>query len=53
MRARSFGASDGAAIGLAGDMRRPNRTELEFAMLLVAGFVPTAWFTVRFVMGLF
>jgi hypothetical protein len=33
-------------------MRRPDRTELEFTMLLFAGLVPTAYYTVRFVMGL-
>jgi hypothetical protein len=33
-------------------MRRPSRTELEIAMLLVAGLVPIAYYTVRFVMEL-
>ena len=33
-------------------MRRPDRTELEFAMLLFMGLVPTAYYTVRYVMGL-
>jgi hypothetical protein len=33
-------------------MRRPDRTELEFAMLAFAALTPTAYYTVRFVMGL-
>ena len=37
---------------LAGTMRRPDRTEAELAMLLFAGLVPTACYTVRFVLGL-
>ena len=44
--------SNSISMSLAGDMRRPDRTELEFAVLLFAGLVPTAHYTVRFVMGL-
>jgi len=33
-------------------MRRPDRTELEFTMLLFAGLVPLGYYTLRFVMGL-
>lgn len=33
-------------------MRRPDRTELEFTMLLFASLVPTAYYTWHFVMGL-
>jgi hypothetical protein len=33
-------------------MRRPDRTELEFAMLLFMALVPTAYYTVRFVIEL-
>ena len=41
-----------APIRLAGDMRSPDRTELEFTMLLFAALVPTAYYTVRYVMEL-
>ena len=34
-------------------MRRPDRTELEFTMLLFAGLVPMVYYTVRFVINLF
>jgi hypothetical protein len=33
-------------------MRRLDRTELEFTLLLFAALVPTAYYTVRFVMGM-
>ncbi len=33
-------------------MRRPDRTELEFTMLLFAGLAPLAYYTVQYVMGL-
>lgn len=33
-------------------MRRPDRTELEFTMLLFAALVPLAYYTWRFVLGL-
>jgi hypothetical protein len=33
-------------------MRRPDRTELELAMLLFIGLVPMGYYTWRFVMGL-
>ena len=39
-------------MGLASDMRRPDRTELEFTMLLFIGLAPVGYFTVWFVMGL-
>jgi hypothetical protein len=31
-------------------MRRPDRTELEFTLLLFAALMSTAYYTVRFVM---
>jgi hypothetical protein len=33
-------------------MRRPDRTELEFTMLLFADLAPLGYYTMRFVMGL-
>ncbi|MGX7953570.1 hypothetical protein ACWPM1_13535 [Tsuneonella sp. HG249] len=33
-------------------MRRPDRTELEFTMLLFAGLAPVGYYTWRFVMAL-
>jgi hypothetical protein len=34
-------------------MRRPDRTELEFTVLLFAALAPTAYYTVCFLIGLF
>ena len=49
---RDNSPSYSAPFRLAGDMRRLDRTELEFTMLLFAGLVLVGYYTVRFVMGL-
>lgn len=46
------GLSYSAAIRLAGDMRRPDRTELEAVMVAFVIYVPLGYYTWRFVMGL-
>jgi hypothetical protein len=49
---RNCSLSYSAPIRLAANMHRPDRTELEFTMLLFAGLVPVGYYTVRSVMGL-
>lgn len=46
------GLSYSATSGLAGDMRRPDRTEIEAVMVGFVIYVPLAYYTVRFVIGL-